>query len=408
MTNSIRFYWNGIRLNGEKSLNKCWYSLDNNRDHLPSVSIYADGCRLPRDLFEVKNETDIYTDYFEEDSAYLTPDHPLYKYARYAAVKAEIRGLKRSISSLEKNLESHPYYMNRRDYYEKELADRRERLAKFEDEKDPGQPTAEDLEKIAQNRMEAENARKAAELEAQQKAREEMLRKRNEGRAYIESVSADHPIREGEPVVTINWSENPAFYSWEDDELKLSVAAAEIILKHFDEEVHAEYRGYDKTKFTINFINDDGEPDSYEGRYDLGDNDGGMIEHIRSFGRYYLENGHFGNGNVSDEDREQGEAIMNFADMLEGYTAGGRITNVVLAPWVEHAIREKWEESQRELDLVMYLVSKMTDDDLEAIVKQIDPEDDEQEPVARFFIQQLGLRDLKNAVRVYEEWKRGV
>lgn len=213
MTNSIRFYWNGIRLNGEKSLNKCWYSLDNNRDHLPSVSIYADGCRLPRDLFEVKNETDIYTDYFEEDSAYLTPDHPLYKYARYAAVKAEIRGLKRSISSLEKNLESHPYYMNRRDYYEKELADKRERLAKFEAEKDPGQPTAEDLEKIAQNRMEAENARKAAELEAQKKAREEMLRKRNEGRAYIESVSAELPIREGEPVVTINWSEHPAFYS---------------------------------------------------------------------------------------------------------------------------------------------------------------------------------------------------
>lgn len=186
------------------------------------------------------------------------------------------------------------------------------------------------------------------------------------------------------------------------------MAAAEIILKYFDEEVHAEDRGYDKTKFTINFINDDGEPDSYEGRYDLGDNDGGMIEHIRSFGRYYLENGHFGNGNVSDEDREQGEAIMNFADMLEGYTAGGRITNVVLAPWVEHAIREKREESQRELALVMYLVSKMTDDDLEAIVKQIDPEDDEQEPVARFFIQQLGLLDLKNAVRVYEEWKRGV
>ena len=47
------------------------------------MSIYArDYADLPRDLFEVKNDSDSYTDYFENDRAYLTPAHPLYMYFR--------------------------------------------------------------------------------------------------------------------------------------------------------------------------------------------------------------------------------------------------------------------------------------------------------------------------------------
>lgn len=398
MTNSIRFYWNGLRLNGDKSLVKCFYSLDNKWDHDQCVTIYArDGFSLPRDLFEVKNDTDLYTDYFDTDSATLTPEHPLYKYARYAAAKAELRYLPKQIA----------YEENSRYKSSVSIESKKARLAKLEDIKDPGQPTSEDLEKIAKARMEAENARKAAEHEAQLKAREERIRKTNEGRAYIEKVSAEHPIREGEPVVTINWSENPAFYSWEDNELKLSVAAAEIILKHYDEEVHAdEGRGYDKTSFTIEFVNEDGEQDTYEGRYDLGDNDGGLVEHIRSFGRYYVEKGHFGNGNISDEDRETGEAILKFADMLDRYTAGGKIVSVALAPWVEKAIKDKKRENMKDMAMVMYLVQQMSNEDLEAAIMSIDPSDQEKELVAKFFIQQLGMRDIKRAIEVYQEWKK--
>ena len=121
-------------------------------------------------------------------------------------------------------------------------------------------------------------------------------------------------------MVTINWSEHPAFYSWEDNELKLSVAAAEIILTHFDKEVHEDQeRGYCKTSFTIEYVNEDGETDSYEGRYDLGDNDGGMIAHIRFFGNSYMTKGRYGNGQPSDEDKAIGEEILRFADMLAGY-----------------------------------------------------------------------------------------
>ena len=57
-----------------------------------------------------------------------------------------------------------------------------------------------------------------------------------------------------------------------------SVPAAEIILRTLDER-RAGVIGYEKTAFVVEY------PEGrYEGRYDLGDGDGGLIEHIRQFG----------------------------------------------------------------------------------------------------------------------------
>lgn len=398
MTNSVKFYYNGIRVNGVKTLIKCSYSLDNHRDHAECVTLYADGCRLPRDLFEVVNESDSYTDYFESDHATLTPEHPLYKYVRYAAVKAKIRDLKRYIEYMAKN----PRW-----YKADEIAAKEAELVKYQAEKDPGQPTAEDLEAIAQARQEAENARIAAEHEELLKRREEMLRQQNEGKAYIERIAAEHPIKEGEPVVTIEWSENPAFYHWDEGGLKLSVAAAEIILTHFDEEVHAEGdRGYDKTSFIIEYVKENGERGSYHGRYDLGDNDGGLVEHIRAWGRYLVNKGTYGNGNPTDEDREAGEQIMAFADMLDRYTVRGQIISVSLAPWLENIVKAKREATEKEVEMVMGVIDQMGVDELTAAIMSIDPKDEEREDLAEFLVKQLALRDVRKALAVYEEWQR--
>lgn len=88
-------------------------------------------------------------------------------------------------------------------------------------------PTAADVAAVHAMNLAAETARIKAEKEAEQKEREAILCQKNEGRAYIEEIAAAHPIQEGAPVVTIEWSEHPAFYSWEEGGLKLSVAAAE-------------------------------------------------------------------------------------------------------------------------------------------------------------------------------------
>ena len=200
----------------------------------------------------------------------------------------------------------------------------------------------------------AENARRAREQAEQLEAREKMLRQRAEGRAYIEGIAQQHPIPEGAPYVDIPFSENPAFYAFNDqnsatgEPLRLSIAAAEIVLKHFDEQAAAEDRGYDKTDFVIHYIDDDGEPSTYSGRYDLGDNDGGMIAHIRSFGEFLRDKGNFGNGKPTDEDKETGAAIVAVADLLEQYTEGGRVVSVDFAPWLAEYNRRKAEQRAAE------------------------------------------------------------
>lgn len=270
----IKIYWNGLKIDGGKLI-KCGYSLDNNSEHRPEVSIYCHsyGPDLPRDLFKVRNETDIYTDYFDNDHATVTPAHPLYKYIRYAAAKADARMAKRHIEYLQK------HYGNK---YADQIARSQKTVDDFEAMTDPGQPTAEDLAEINRQRQEEENARQEAEHEEELRQREKYLNDRAEGRRLIDSESTAHPMTESGAYVLIHWSEHPAFCDYEDDALKLSLTAANNILGALDMKAHSEERGYYKTKFTI--YTPDGS--TYSGRYDLGDGEGDLIGHIESLAEW--------------------------------------------------------------------------------------------------------------------------
>ena len=114
---TIKFFWNGIKVNGENKLIRCFYSLDNNRDNIPSVSI---SCRdysghLPGELFLVENHTDLYTDYHDTDRATVTPDHPLYPYIRAAALKAATRDEPKYLDHLRAVLETPDRYPGHHD-----------------------------------------------------------------------------------------------------------------------------------------------------------------------------------------------------------------------------------------------------------------------------------------------------
>lgn len=268
----IRIYYNGIKVNGGKLI-KCGYSIG---DHC--VTIYArDYEDLPRDIFpDIKNDTDLYTDYFDNDSCTITPAHPLYKYVYYSALKDAARNIKRWGAGYGESAEKRAAAT----------------LAEFEKTADPGQPTAEDLAKIDQQNTARENARKAAEQAADQKRRERALNNRCDGWRIIDAATKAHPLTEDAPAVVIEWSEHPAI----SDGLRLSVPAAEIILKTLDDKQHADREidpdtaptWYYKTKFVVEFIDpEDGEPGSYTGRYDLGDGDGGLLAHIRGYSDSY-------------------------------------------------------------------------------------------------------------------------
>lgn len=305
----IRFYWNGIKVDGGK-LRKCYYNADDDGE---SVTIYDDyGFTLPRDLFDVKNETDLYTDYFDNDSATLDKSHPLFAYALYCARKADARSAARYSDYLKKQLSGREPFRGAFDYYKKELAEREERIARFEAMTDPGQPTAEDLEAIDRARKERENAEREAEHERELEERERFLNRRAEAHRLIDAESTAHPVEDGAPVVVVEWSEHPGI----DECLRLSVPAAENVLRKLDES-EAETRGgrggYYKTSFRIEWTDDSGEPCSYAGRYDIGDNDGGLVSHIRAFGEWHLTHDNFGH---ETPDPETENDITRLADWL--------------------------------------------------------------------------------------------
>lgn len=409
-TESIRFFWNGIKVNGGKLI-RCFYFTDSE-----SVTISArDYADLPRDMFKVKNETDLYTDYFDSDRATVTPEHPLYKYARAAALKSAMRGEPEYIAKLKNTVENKKLApWQKPDDFRAEIDRRQAQLDRNAAELatlPKGHPTAADVEAVHEMNTAAESARLAREHAEQLERREKAIRTRNENRAFIEQTAAAHPIKDGAPVVTVEWSENGAF----DDGMKFSVAAAEIIFKTLDEKISADQeRGYDKTSFSIAYTDADGEPSTYEGRYDLGDNDGGLIAHIRSFGAFLRDKGNLGNGKPTDEDKETGAAIVAVADLLEQYTEGGRVVSVMPAPWLEEYKRRKAEQAQQEQEQarqdfadILESVQMLTDEQLERAVFAISPTDKEKIDVARFFLQELHRRDEANALAVFRRWKRG-
>lgn len=382
----VKFYWNGIKVDGGRLI-PCGYWLNDDG----SVGMYAkDYKNLPREYFAVKNNSDPYTDYHDDDSTTLTPEHPLYRFARYNALKGIMNGRSYKVPTPEQK-------------------------AEWERTSDPGQPTAADMQAVEDMKLAAESARLAREKAEQLEQREANLRKISEGRHYIESVAAEHPIQEGQPTVSIGFSESPYLYSLSHGLNNVfSVAAAEIILKHYDELHHAENRGYEKTDFTVYYTDpESGELDSYEGRYDLGDNDGGLIEHIRKLNGWYRTHDRFTGKEIENPSPEltDGEKL---ADYLEQFTEGGRVVKVEFSPKiVEFAQMKKAqqakevEQARKDFAETMSMVEMLTDEQLKSAVLLLDPAKSDELDIARFFLQQLAQRDRTAAVELFNEWREG-
>lgn len=419
----IRFYWNGIKVDGG-DLIKCWYHIGDD-----SITISArDYKDLPREYFTVRNNTDVYTDYFDSDRADVKPDHPLYKYVRFAAAAAEKHDLQHYIKYTRARIEKRP---GSKSFYAAEIEKREKRLAELQQIQDPGQPTAEDLQAVEDLKTAAESARIEAEKAARIEEREKYLRERSAGREYIESAQAAHPVEDGAPVVEIPFSELPAFHAWTESKdrtavtiktdghgrtvsreekvieprrrLLLSVAAADEIFRHFDGEIGTG-AGYYKTDFVITWTGDDGEPNTYTGRYDIGDGDGGLVEHVRALGRWDVEHAQ------TDEARQAAQARIDTAEMLSRYLPGGEIVKVEFAPWVLSALaakKKKEEEARERFADTLAAVEMLTDEQLINAVNLAPYADPEKRDVGRFFLQQLAGRDEKKALEVFRRWVKG-
>lgn len=87
-----------------------------------------------------------------------------------------------------------------------------------------------------------------------------------------------------EPTVKILWTESGGLH----DGQVLQLHDADQKFRELDAAKYAESQGkyYDKTKFEITYMMD-GELRTYEGRQDLGDGDGGLIERMEGLYRHY-------------------------------------------------------------------------------------------------------------------------
>lgn len=121
-----------------------------------------------------------------------------------------------------------------------------------------------------------------------EKLQKEFL-KNNENNQSM-SIPKPEKALPGEPIVTVRFSEHPEL----SEGMKFPISQADRLLAELDKkqrsdrELYENSGWYHKTDFTVEYsIN--GEKNTYEGRYDIGDGDGSLTEHIKSYAQYMLK-----------------------------------------------------------------------------------------------------------------------
>ena len=188
-----------------------------------------------------------------------------------------------------------------------ELTKDREQAQEQENE-----PTPEEKqpEQTAPQEEISATAEPAADTQPEEKTAPEEPAKKAMQPEQSEEDNFPIPDPNGEPVVTIIWSEHSRFHDGET----MSLSEANALIGNLDEATVSE-DGYYKTKFRIDFVMD-GQPDYYGGRQDLGDGDGTLIEHIEDYHAYYENNSEWENYILHNEGKEALEADKAQREMI--------------------------------------------------------------------------------------------
>ena len=136
------------------------------------------------------------------------------------------------------------------------------------------------------------------------------LQKAREAQKAQEAEKEPTPDLAAEPTVTILYSESPQLREGETIPLSRANALIEAI-----DEANLASPGYDKTEFRIDYVMN-GIPDHYEGRQDLGDGEGALIEHIEKYHTYYANDPNWENYLLQHEGKEALEADKEHRAML--------------------------------------------------------------------------------------------
>lgn len=136
------------------------------------------------------------------------------------------------------------------------------------------------------------------------------LQKEREATKAQEAEKEPTPDLAAEPTVTIEWSESPQLREGET----IPLSRANTLIAGLDE-ANLASPGYDKVAFRIDYVMN-GIADHYEGRQDLGDGDGSLVEHIEQHHTYYLNDKEWENYLLHNEGKEALEADKEHRAML--------------------------------------------------------------------------------------------
>ena len=226
-----------------------------------------------------------------------------------AELKASLETIRSTASELIKDIDKNFAELTK----DKEQAQAQENEPKPE-EKQPEQekPQEEKSEPAAEPPQEeiSAAAEPAADTPQEEKNAPEEPAKDDMQTEQSEEDNFPTPDPNGEPVVTIIWSEHSRFHDGET----MSLSEANAAIASLDAAVTKE-DGYYKTKFRIDFVMD-GQPDNYIGRQDLGDGDGTLIEHIEDYHAYYENNSEWENYVLHNEGKDALEADKAQREMI--------------------------------------------------------------------------------------------
>ena len=260
---TIKFFYNGIKVNGEKKLTKMnvYGELDGNIYIIYDWHWTKDFFEAIKEIAEYSFEQPQYWGDHGETTITIKKENPIYPCFKYMLIATKIRDYKMGwrkdeakAAELEEELKKYPKIAT-----EKIVNDAKEYINGVNEE----------------IKRQAEIKRQEEEAERKRVYDEEVSQ-----REIIKKYMNQFPIGNAKTYVRICWSEHPAFYAWEDNELTLSVKAAELVFTELDKKPF--YGGYYKTKFEI-IVDDEV---VYIGRYDLGDEENGLFNHITSFAEY--------------------------------------------------------------------------------------------------------------------------
>lgn len=275
----VRFFYNGVKVNGERKIHKLSYDRWGDGD----ISIRTD--------YLQNCAADLLICYKDVGLNPIQKDNPLYPYIYNAALQSTIHDDKRRLRWTKKKISKLYEYVNRpisakgsveayfqiREY-EQDVRTYELRIEKYESElikdiKNPDEKVLKTYKDFVKQKYQSFMEGR----ERKEKERQEQILKVYERKAgykkYAEELNKLYPIQENGYCVEFEFSESPAI----DNGMRMSLKAANKYLGFLDEEQNTNrdngeegWGWYDKTYFSI--INEKGEV-KYNDRFDIGDGD---------------------------------------------------------------------------------------------------------------------------------------